>query len=142
MRDESIKLVLSTADDGRTKDLRYRQRQFQSLHSWITGHTTEIDAALREFDGGMLENELRYLLTNTLSQLRRSYDSLDLKKDLAAEYSIKYGHDNQARRVPHLLIYVVPESHLLFFNVLNVLYACIAAGSCCVVEVRNVQTEM
>lgn len=133
---ESIKIILSTTQDGRTKDLRYRQRQFRSLHEWITGHPSEIQSAVQT-DDGFSEAEARFLTTLTLNELRKYYDSLDLKAELANEYSIKNGRDNEARRVPEELAYVIPERYAFIFNVFSILYACIAAGSCCVVEVGD-----
>ena len=134
MPNEAINTASDTANDGRTTDLRYRQRQFLSLHQWMTAHLVQLQAAAQK-DDGLTESEARYLFTLSLSDLRRNYDYLDLKKELQDEYSINRKHDNAGRRIAEEKVYVVPRQRLLMFNVLHVLYPCIAAGSCCVVEV-------
>ena len=131
-----LNVVLSTVQDGRTRDMRYKQRQFQSLHSWIVTHASEIRAAVQQ-DDRFTESETQFLLTETLNMLRYFYDSLDLKKELANEYSVKYGRGNEARRVPEDVTYVIPETRAVFFNVMSIICACIAAGSCCLSEVRS-----
>jgi hypothetical protein len=108
------------------------------LHEWIAGHTSEIEAAALK-DDEFSQPEARSLITSTLNKLRRFYDELDLKTELADEYRIKNGQDSPARRVSEDVTYVVPERRALFFNVMNILYACIAAGSCCMVEVGNMR---
>lgn len=137
MSTENTQLVLSTTQDGRTKDLRYRQRQFRALHEWMSRHPSEIQAALQK-DDGLSELEAQFLFTLLSNKLREFYDSLDLKTELANEYSIKAGRDNAERMVSEDLTYVIPAKWALIFNVFSVLYACMAAGSCCVVEVREV----
>ncbi|KAL6245154.1 hypothetical protein RBB50_007929 [Rhinocladiella similis] len=133
MSTENTQLVLSTTQDGRTKDLRYRQRQFRALHEWMSRHPSEIQAALQK-DDGLSELEAQFLFTLLSNKLREFYDSLDLKTELANEYSIKAGRDNAERMVSEDLTYVIPAKWALIFNVFSVLYACMAAGSCCVVE--------
>lgn len=137
MSTEQIQLILSTTQDGRTKDLRYRQRQFRALHEWMTRRASDIQAALQK-DGTFSELEARFLITGMSNKLREFYDSLDLKTELTNEYSIRAGRDNATRMVSADLTYVIPDKWALIFNVFSILYACIAAGSCCVVEVREV----
>lgn len=137
MSTENIQLILSTTQDGRTKDLRYRQRQFRALHEWMTRHASDIQAALQK-DDVFSELEAQYLITKMANALREFYDSLDLKTELANEYSIRAGRDNATRMISADLTYVIPDKWALIFNVFSILYACIAAGSCCVVEVREV----
>ena len=134
MDSQSIATVLSTVADGRTKDFRYRQRQFISLHKWITQNLEDIESALIQEDN-LSAAEARFVISTTLNQLRRLYEELDLKTELAAEYSVKQGRDNPSRKVPEDLVYVIPEKFTVFSSVLNAVYACIAAGSCCLVEV-------
>ncbi|KPI36600.1 uncharacterized protein AB675_4433 [Cyphellophora attinorum] len=128
-----ITAILSTVSEGRTKDLRYRQRQLLSLHSWIDTHATEIAGALAA-DDGRSPLEAEFVLSAVLNELRHHYESLDLKKELAVEYSIKKGKENPDRRVAEDLVYLVPARSSLVFSVLVVLCASIAAGCCFIVE--------
>ncbi|OQV00734.1 hypothetical protein CLAIMM_06193 [Cladophialophora immunda] len=130
---ETVDLVLSTIQDGRTRDLRYRQRQLRSLHAWITGHVADIETGVQKTDH-LSRPETRLLTILSLSRLREVYDALDLKTELADEYRIKNGQDHAGRQVPEELTYVVPERRLLFYNIMSILYVCIAAGSSVIVE--------
>lgn len=134
MTSQEITVVLSTVADGRVRDLRYRQRQLISLHAWITGHLDEIETGFRK-DDHLAESEAQFLVTTTLNHLRRLYDALDLKQELAAEYSVKNRRDNHDRKVPEELAYIVPEKFTLFYSVISTLCTCIVAGTCCLVEV-------
>lgn len=136
MTDESIKLVLSTAQDGRTQDLRYRQRQFRALHAWTVQHVSEIKSAMRT-DDSFSEIEAHFLITLMSNKLTEFYDSLDLKAELASEYSVKDGRDNESHRVSEELVYVIPKKYSLISNVFSILCPCVAAGSCCILEVRH-----
>ena len=136
MTSQTVNIILSTVADGHIRDFRYRQRQFISLHSWITAYCTDIEHALRQ--GCHLSAlEARFVISTTLNHLNTLYAALDLKAELAAEYSIKYGHDSPHRRVPADFIYLVPETSAFFYGVLSVVGACIAAGSCCLIEVSS-----
>ena len=136
MNTESIRVVLSTAQDGRAKDLRYRQKQFRSLHEWMIHHISEVQAAVQD-DDQFTEAEARYLTIQTLTKLRDFYDTLDLKAELSSEYRVKHSQDNRTRRGPEEVTYIILERRALFFNAMSVLYACLAAGSCCIVEVST-----
>lgn len=129
-----IRTVLSTANDGRTKDLRYRQNQFLSLHQWITSHLVDIEAAICN-DEHLAEHEARFMISLTLGEIERFYSALDLKTTLEEEYSVKYGRNNAGGRSPENLIYILPEKFTRFYSVMCALCACIAAGSCCMIEV-------
>lgn len=133
---DEIKDVLSTAQDGRTKDLRYRQRQFLSLHQWIVSHRTEIETAVRK-DDHCSDSEARFVLALTLKDLRRHYDLLDLKNTLEEEYRVKAGRNNAGGSFPEDVIYIIPEKFTLFYSAMSALFAGIAAGSCCVIEVLS-----
>jgi hypothetical protein len=131
--------ILSTVSEGRSKDLRYRQRQLLSLRGWIDTHATEIAGALAA-DDSLSPSEAQFVLSAILNELRHHYDSLDLQQELAVEYSIKKGKENPGRRVAEDLVYLVPARSSLVFSVLGVLCASIAAGSCFIVEVRCIRT--
>jgi aldehyde dehydrogenase (NAD+) len=126
--------VLSAVADRRTKDLRYRQRQLLSLHRWISKNLTELESAIRA-DDGLSSTETQFVIALALDELRRSYDSLDLKKELDIEFRIKNGQDNTERMLPEDIVYVIPDNFTLFYSVMSALCTAIAAGSCCVIEV-------
>jgi aldehyde dehydrogenase (NAD+) len=131
-----VDTVLSTVIDGRTKDLRYRQRQFISLHQWIASHVVEIKSALRR-DDHLSEIEAQFIVSLTLQELRGYYNALDLRSTLTEEYSVKNGRNNPGGGVPVDLVYILPEKFSFFYSVMCALCACIAAGSCCIIEVRK-----
>lgn len=131
-----VKTVLSTVQDGRAKDLRYRQRHFLSLHQWITGNLVDIEAAVRK-DCNCSELEARFMVSLTLQALKEHYDALDLKKELEEEYRIKNGRNNAGGNSPENLVYILPEKFTLFYSVMSALFACIAGGSCCIIEVMK-----
>lgn len=131
-----IEGVLSTAQDGRTKDIRYRQRQFLSLHQWIVSNRTNIETAVRQ-DDHCSEPEAQFVLALTLQDLRRQYNVLNLKSVLEEEYRVKTGRNNAAGNCPEDVVYIVPEKFTTFYSVMSALFAGIAAGSCCIIEVLN-----
>ena len=134
MTPSELRSILTTGADGKTRDLRYRQRQFISLHNWITRNAEEIEAAAQK-DDKLSKQEAQLFVASLLADLRSKYDSLDLKKEVATEYSVKDSQDNPARRIPHGIVYVIPEKYTLFLSVVCVLCTCLSAGSCCLVEV-------
>ena len=125
---------ISALSDRHTRDLRYRQRQFISLHKWISKQSADLETAISA-DDGLSHSEARFIIALALKELRQAYDSLDLKQELEIEYRIKKGKDNEARRLPEELVYVIPETFTLFYSVVSVICACLAAGSGCLVEV-------
>ena len=126
--------VLSAVADRRTRDLRYRQRQLISLHGWISKNVAELESAISA-DDGLFDTETQFVIALALDELRRSYDSLDLKKELDIEYRIKNGRENEERRLAEEIVYVIPDKFTLFYGVMSTLCASVAAGSCCIVEV-------
>lgn len=134
MASAEVKVVLSTISDGRVRDVRFRQNQFHSIHRWITDHTAQIEAAIRD-DVGFSDLQAKYMVSLTLRDLRRNYAKLDLKQALQAEYSVKHGRNNEKGSVPEDLVYIIPDRYTVFYSVLAALFASITAGSCCLIEV-------
>ncbi|KAJ9615475.1 hypothetical protein H2200_001550 [Cladophialophora chaetospira] len=131
--------VLSAIADRRTRDLRFRQRQLISLHDWITNNTSGLETALSE-DDDISQAEAHFVIGLALDELRRNYESLDLKKELDIEFRIKNARDNEHRRLPQEIVYVIPHRFTFFFGVTSALCASVAAGSCCIVELpENLQ---
>ena len=126
--------ILSAVADRRTRDLRFRQRQLISLHRWISKNIAELESAVSA-DDGLSDAEAQFVLALALDELKRNYENLDLKKELDIEFRIKNGRDNEERRLPEDVVYVIPDSFTLFYGVTSALCASVAAGSCCIVEV-------
>ncbi len=137
MTSSEIQTVLSAVRDGRSRDLRYRQRQLSSLHRWIVENSGELQQAICR-DDTLSDSEARFVVAAALVDIRTVYDSLDLKKELKAEYSIKRNQANEGRRLPEELVYLTLEKYTILYSLVNVLSACIAAGSCCLIEVRRI----
>ena len=135
MRDDAASRILTSAIDGRMTDLRYRQHQLRALHAWIAHHAADACKAMQK-DDNYTENEAEAVLTAVLTEIRTQYDSLDLKKELRDEYSLKRGQDSLRGRA-YGAVYIIPEPHTLLFSVVSALCAAVVAGNCCVVEVRS-----
>lgn len=131
--------ILSAVADRRTRDLRFRQRQLISLHDWITKNVPALEVAISTDDGISIA-EAQIVIGLALHDLKKNYESLDLKKELDVEFRIKNGRNNEDRRLPQEIVYVIPSSYTLFHGVMSALCASVAAGSCCVIEVRATNT--
>lgn len=136
-----IQTVLSAVCDGRSRDLRYRQRQLLSLHHWVVENSAELQQAICR-DDRLSDYEARFVVAAALVDIRTAYESLDLKKELTAEYSIKRNQANEGRRVPEELVYLTLEKYTILYCLVSALSACIAAGSCCLIEVRAPLSDM
>ena len=126
--------VFSAVADRRTWHLRFRQRQLISLHRWISKNLVELESATCA-DDGLSDTEAQFVIGLSLDELRRSYDNLDLKKELDIEFRIKNGRQNEERRLPEEIVYVIPDNFTLLYSVTSALCASVAAGACCIVEV-------
>ena len=135
MRTEDIAKVWNAAIDGRSRDLRFRQKQLRSLKDWVTKRAKETTQAIGQ-DLDCTKGEAEYVLARTLFELRQHYDNLSLQEELQLEYSIKNSRTCAERRIAVGIAYIIPEKTTLFYSVLSALYAAIEAGSCCIIEVR------
>jgi acyl-CoA reductase-like NAD-dependent aldehyde dehydrogenase len=126
--------LLGAVADRRTKDLRFRQRQLTRLHEWIVQNASDVRNAITT-DEDLSNNEAGFVLASTLDDLRRQYDSLDLRQELNIEFRIKQQKDGRERRQPEELVYIIPDNFTAFFSTVSALGASIVAGCCCVVEV-------
>lgn len=131
--------IIAASIDGRTQNTRYRQTQFHSLQNTLLKHTTELQNAIRT-DSGHNSQEVKAEVILALQEIRAHYGTLDLKKDLEAEYSIANGKDNLDASIGYGIVYIAPCTHTLFFSVISALAAALAAGTCVVLEVNSLQT--
>lgn len=128
--------VESAAIDGRMKTLRIRQRLLQSLHKHLLQHRVAFLEAT-QIDDGCSKEEAQIIFAAALIELRNHYDALNLTTDLDLEYSLAKEKDNEARRVPFDIAYIIPDTSAVLFSILSALCAAIEAGSCVVVEVSD-----
>ncbi|KAJ5536251.1 aldehyde dehydrogenase PutA [Penicillium frequentans] len=128
--------ILAAEIDGRMHSIRYRQTQFHRLQSALVQHIEEIKYAILEESGHSLE-EVSAEICLALDEIRNHYTSLDLDKDLQEEYSIAYGKDRRGGRRGAGIVYIIPIDHTLFYSVISVLAAALAAGNCFILELAR-----
>lgn len=126
--------ILAAEIDGRMHSIRYRQTQFLRLQSALVQHIEEIKDAILEESGHFLE-EVFAEICLALDEIRTHYTSLDLDKYLQEEYSIAHGKDRRGGRRGAGIVYIIPIDHTLFYSVISVLAAALAAGNCIILEV-------
>ncbi|KAJ5992340.1 aldehyde dehydrogenase PutA [Penicillium sp. IBT 35674x] len=128
--------ILAAEIDGRMHSIRYRQTQFHRLQSALVQHIEEIRGAILEESGHSLE-EVSAEICLALDEIRSHYTSLDLDKDLQEEYSIAHGKNRRGGRRGAGIVYIIPIDHTLFYSVISVLAAALAAGNCIILELAR-----
>lgn len=126
--------ILAAEIDGRMHSIRYRQTQFHRLQSALVQHIEEIKKVIFEESGHSLQ-EVSAEICLALDEVRSHYTSLDLDKDLQEEYSIAHGKNRRGGRRGAGIVYIVPIEHTLFYSVIAVIAASLAAGNCIILEV-------
>lgn len=126
--------VKATATENRLRDLWHRKKQLLSLHRLLTQNAGDVTQALST-DDKISEAEAEQVLAVTLLEIRHHYDSLNLEEELESEYRVKWGKDNEERRICAPLVYISGRDYNLFHGVLSALAAATAAGSCCLIKV-------
>jgi acyl-CoA reductase-like NAD-dependent aldehyde dehydrogenase len=134
--ESSIQRLRAAITDGRTANIRYRQKELQSLHSALAEHLDALAAAISE-DTGVTSAEVEAELFLTMNCLRHSYDSLDFAKENKEEFLISNGKDNVERRIGVGLVAIRPTFHTRLFSVLSPICTAIAAGNCVLIEVST-----
>ncbi|KAH7110260.1 hypothetical protein EDB81DRAFT_894828 [Dactylonectria macrodidyma] len=128
--------VKATATENRLRDLWHRKKQLLSFHTLLTKNVGEVTQALST-DDAISQSEAQRVLAVTLLEITTHYDSLNLKKELKSEYRVKWGKDNEDRRIRAPLVYISSCDFNLFYSVLSALSAATAAGSCCLIKLEN-----
>ncbi|CAL3967800.1 unnamed protein product, partial [Diplocarpon coronariae] len=119
--------------DGRTRNIRYRQNELQSLHLSLRDSVDKIRPAIsRDLGGDAKASESEYYLT--LNAVSEFYKPLDLSVALENEYLIAKGSDNSSQRVGKGLVIIRPTTHTRFYSIICPLAAAIAAGNCVLLE--------
>lgn len=134
--DTALAHVQSAAIDGRMRNTRTRQKQLSSLFKSLTEHSNFFVDAMQK-ENNLSREEANIVVSAMLLEVRQHYENIDFKKELAQEYSVRWGKSWVDRRVPARIVYIIPQDFTKSFNVFSALSAAIEAGSCCVVEVKD-----
>lgn len=138
----TIELLRPAIVDGRTDNVRYRQKELHSLHSTLSSHAEAIISAITaDLDSSSKRPEAYteyYLALNSVKEL---YNRLDFGQSMRNEYLIAKGVDNPSRRVGKGLVVIRPTTHTRFYSIICPLATAIAAGNCNCLNVRPVDTH-
>jgi len=132
--DSIIQRLGAAITDGRTANIRYRQNEFQKLHTALTENADALANAIAK-DTQATSSEIEVELFLTMNSVRHFHDSLDFGKELKEEYSITDGKDNPHWRVGVGLVVIRPTTHTRLYSVVAPICAAIAAGNCILLEV-------
>ncbi|PIG80018.1 aldehyde dehydrogenase PutA [Aspergillus arachidicola] len=127
--------------DGRTDNVRYRQRQFHRLQASILQHLTELKEAISQ-DLGHSEEEVQTEVCLSLKEIRSHYSSLNFEKSVQVEYRVARGEDNVDRKKGAGIVYIIPSTHTIFYSVIAALSAALAAGNCIIVELPKTTSRV
>ncbi|KAJ5952528.1 uncharacterized protein N7479_010941 [Penicillium vulpinum] len=125
--------IVAGSIDGRTANIRYRQKEFHRLQNAILENLNDFKQAIAD-DSGHTPEEVQTEVTLALKEIHTHYASLDVARSLEVEYRIANGKDNKDRKRGAGIVYLIPSQHTLFYSVLAVLSAALAAGNSFVVE--------
>ena len=133
-QDPTIQRLRAAITDGRTANVRYRQKELQNLHVALTENADSIADAISK-DTGATSAEVEAEIFLTLDSLRSSYDGLHFEKEMKDEYAVVSGEDNAGRRIGVGLVVVRPTSHTRLYSVVAPICTAVAAGNCILLEV-------
>lgn len=120
--------------ERQARSVRYQQNQFRRLHGLLVDEKGLLLQALRD-DFGFSDFEALFEFSLTLLELRYHYDSLDLKREVAASRAIEDKKQDASRTVGTGIVYIMPRVGLL--SILSPICAAMAAGNCVIVEVGS-----
>ncbi|KAJ5372047.1 aldehyde dehydrogenase PutA [Penicillium concentricum] len=126
--------IVAGSIDGRTGNIRYRQKEFHRLQNSILENLNEFKQAITD-DSGNTPEEVQMEVTLALKEIHTHYASLDVARNLEVEYRIANGKDNRDQKRGAGIVYVIPSQHTLFYSVIAALSAALAAGNSFVVEI-------
>ncbi|PWY90705.1 aldehyde dehydrogenase PutA [Aspergillus heteromorphus CBS 117.55] len=125
--------LLAADIDGRCQSIRYRQLQFHQFQTAVLQNIAAIKDAIAT-DSEHSAEEVRAEICLAMKEIRTHYASLDLETDLQEEYRVANGKNNPTGRKGVGIVYVVPGSHTLFFDLVAAWAAAVAGGNCVVFE--------
>ena len=132
--ESTVQRLRAAIIDGRTANVRYRQKELQALHTALIENADALATAISQ-DTGATSAEVEAELFLTTDCLRHAYDSLDFGKELKEEFLVSNGEDNTGRRIGVGLVAIRPTFHTRLFSVLSPICGAIAAGNCVLLEV-------
>ena len=133
-QDLALERLQLAATDRRADNVRYRQDQLQALHKALREAAASIvSALLTDTKSSSAEAETQYYLA--LEAVRHAYESLHFDEELAKEYSVVHGRNNEERRLGVGIVIIRPTSHTRFYSIITPLAAAVAAGNCVILEV-------
>ncbi|KNG82005.1 aldehyde dehydrogenase PutA [Aspergillus nomiae NRRL 13137] len=127
--------------DGRTDNIRYRQRQFHRLQASILTHLAELKEAISQDSGHSVE-EVQTEVCLALKEIRSHYSGLSLEKSVQLEYRVARGEDHLNRKKGAGIVYIIPTTHTTFYSVIAALSAALAAGNCIVLELPKTTSRV
>lgn len=135
----SLDQLHATVIDGRTENIRYRQKEILKLYNTLHENTSTILSSISQDAESVspkirFESESEYWLA--INAVEQQYKALDFDASLKQEYSIARGVDNKGRRAGKGLVVIRPTTHTRFYSVISSLVTAIAAGNCVAVEVK------
>ncbi|KAL4905122.1 hypothetical protein BDW74DRAFT_185220 [Aspergillus multicolor] len=130
--------IHASAIDGRALNTRYKQAQLHALQSALLQNIDSFKSAIQA-DSGHDTAEVQAEIVLALTEIRTHYLSLSLEKDLEKEYRVANGLDNldAARPAGSGIVYVVPNTHTLFYSVVAAVSGAIGGGCCIVLELTK-----
>ncbi|EUC40586.1 hypothetical protein COCMIDRAFT_30502 [Bipolaris oryzae ATCC 44560] len=133
----ALEILQATALTARCHNAFFRQKQLKSLHDALRNSSDAIRNAIKQ-DTHVSDEEATTEVAVVLDLVKEHYASIDVTKELEAEYRITNGKDASNRRVPWGVAYIEPQkSHTPFFSVLSPLSAAVAAGTCVALKLEN-----
>jgi acyl-CoA reductase-like NAD-dependent aldehyde dehydrogenase len=138
MSSSDLEQLRAAAIDGRTNNVRFRQKELHALSAALQKSVGDVLSAISEDAGGSSQVpspdvQAEYYLA--MDGLKRLYGSLNFQQSLKDEYLIAHGADNTARRVSKGIVVIRPTRHARFYSVVCTLATAITAGNCVVLEV-------
>jgi acyl-CoA reductase-like NAD-dependent aldehyde dehydrogenase len=140
-QDPTIQRLRAAITDGRTANIRYRQKEFQNLHAALAENADALAGAILQ-DTGSTSAEIEAELFLTMDGLRHFYDGLDFEKEMKDEYLVANGENNVGRRIGVGLVAIRPTFHTRLFSTMVPIFAAVAAGNCVLLEVCAIMQQI
>lgn len=129
----------ATALSTRCHNAFFRQKQLKYLHDTLRNNISSIKDAIKQ-DARVSDAEATAEVALALDIVKEHFSSIDVKKELEAEYRIANGKDARNETKPYGVVYVESQrSHTPFFSAIAASSAALAAGNCVALKVRHVR---
>lgn len=133
--DMGVQRLRATVTDGRCRNIRYRQKQLESLYEGLVASASALcDAIAKDSQSSNVEVEAEFSFA--MAAIRHFYDDLDFEEALHHDYNTTRGKDHMTRRLGVGLVAIRPSSHTRLYSTLTAIAAAVAAGNCVILEVE------